>query len=317
MTPVWMPTNNSSAASVARFLNTGIDRIFSASPGHHVQPISDHALGKAAPASSTSSTGHRPYGSRPCRLRRSLRVVLSPAGHHRHRHRRCVARARACAADQSLPPHIRRQHRPAPGQLPTSISCGQPFVPGVPSRTAGAGSARTRQAVSRAIGDAGGPGPAYVEIPPTYCGPQCTDYLSSTTRCRRKPLFPPIRPHCRRPSMCLADQRRSWITGRGARSRGYTYRLLDATAPLSRHPGSSRAGARRHQPPACGNCRRRGRCRVADRRQFGSQVGYRSPAVFPHTRFIGSPTIPRADPGDHRASQAARPTTRGWRLMPW
>ena len=114
------------------------------------------------------------------------------------------------------------------------------------------------EAVARAMGDAGEPGPVYVEIPTdvlrTTVPPQLV--LDEWMQAKAQRLLPAIR-------ICIAEavdvfwqaKRPLVITGRGARQAGTALtRLLDATGALYLDPRKAADWSRpiiRRPPPAC------------------------------------------------------------------
>jgi len=150
------------------------------------------------------------------------------------------------------------------------------------------------EGVARAMGDVGEPGPVYLEIP--------TDVL-------REPVPPALAmeewlaPKARRvmapdPAAVEEAVRRIWgaerplvITGRGARGAGQALvRLLDVTGALYLDTQESRGLVPGDHPSVAGAVRARAMSEadlvVVIGRKLDYQLGYGSPAVFPHARFI-------------------------------
>ena len=151
------------------------------------------------------------------------------------------------------------------------------------------------EAVARAMGDAGEPGPVYIEIP--------TDVLrthgAATARARRMDAGKAAAPSAARsqapsPKRSTCSGRpggRIVITGRGARQSGAALvRLLDATGALYLDTQESRGLVPADHPSTVAAVRA---AAMTDAdvvlligRKLDYQVGYGSPAVFPKARFI-------------------------------
>jgi acetolactate synthase-1/2/3 large subunit len=150
------------------------------------------------------------------------------------------------------------------------------------------------EAVARAMGDAGEPGPVYVEIPTdilrTHVSPQLVlDEWLSAKPSRQIPPDPAA--VAQAVDAFWGAKRPLVITGRGARNAGEALtRLLDATGALYLDTQESR-GLVPADHPSTVAAMRAAAMNEADvvllvGRKLDYQVGYGSPAVFPHARFI-------------------------------
>jgi len=150
------------------------------------------------------------------------------------------------------------------------------------------------KAVDLALGDGSPPGPVYVEIP--------TDVLRETVhpsivldehlRDRTGRVTPPDPDDIATAARALASARRPLVvTGRGALSAGpQLVRLLDALGAAYLDTQESRGLVDAGHPAVVGAVRARA-MREADLvlvvgRKLDYQLGYGSPAVFPHARFL-------------------------------
>ena len=150
------------------------------------------------------------------------------------------------------------------------------------------------EAVARAMGDLGEPGPVYVEIPTDVLRVPVPDALVLDEWLR--PQRPrELAPH---PDAVAAAVDALWsarrplvVTGRGARGAGEELaRLLDASGALYLDTQESR-GLIASDHPAFIGAMRAAAMAEADLvfligRKLDYQVGYGSPAVFPHARFV-------------------------------
>jgi acetolactate synthase-1/2/3 large subunit len=150
------------------------------------------------------------------------------------------------------------------------------------------------EAVARAFGDAGEPGPAYIEIPTDVLRAHLPANLVLDDWMRPKPARrPPPEPHA---AQAAADalwgaERPLVVTGRGARDAGpELIRLLDATGAVYLDTQESR-GLVPHEHPSFVGAMRAAAMSEADLvlvigRKLDYQLGYGSPAVFPNARFV-------------------------------
>ena len=150
------------------------------------------------------------------------------------------------------------------------------------------------EAVARAMGDAGEPGPVYLEIPTdvlrTHVPPQLVlDEWLAPKPMRRLPPDPAAVAEA--VDVLWSAKRPVVLTGRGARNAGDPLvRLLDATGALYLDTQESR-GLVPPEHPSTAAAVRAAAMSEADvvlliGRKLDYQVGYGSPAVFPQARFI-------------------------------
>jgi len=150
------------------------------------------------------------------------------------------------------------------------------------------------EAVARAMGDSGEPGPVYLEIPTDVLRTRVAAQLVLDEWMTAKPLrrIPPD-PDAIAEAVDVfwSAKRPLVITGRGARNAGPAVtRLLDATGALYLDTQESRGLVAAEHPSAVAAMRA---AAMTDAdvvlligRKLDYQVGYGSPAVFPHARFI-------------------------------
>src|SRR5690242_3598865 len=150
------------------------------------------------------------------------------------------------------------------------------------------------EAVARATGDLGEPGPAFVEIPTDVLRVPVPDALVLAEWL--EPKGPrEIAPH---PDAVEAAVEALWsarrplvVTGRGARGAAEELvRLLDASGALYLDTQEGR-GLVASDQPSCAGAVRAALMAEADLvlvvgRKLDYQLGYGSPAVFPHARFV-------------------------------
>jgi acetolactate synthase-1/2/3 large subunit len=150
------------------------------------------------------------------------------------------------------------------------------------------------EAVARAFGDVGEPGPAYIEIPTDALRAHVAENLVLEDWLRPKPprVLPPDPAGAQAAAAAIWGARRPLvITGRGAREAGDALRrLLDAAGALYLDTQESRGLI----PP--GHKSFVGAMRAAAMteadlvlvvgRRLDYQLGYGSPAVFPNARFV-------------------------------
>ena len=150
------------------------------------------------------------------------------------------------------------------------------------------------EAVARAMGDAGEPGPVYVEIPTDVLRANVPPQLVLDEWMQAKPprRLPPDPAAVAEAVDVLWNAKRPLvITGRGARQCGAALvRLLDATGALYLDTQESR-GLVPADHPATAAAVRAAAMSEADvvlliGRKLDYQVAYGSPAVFPNARFI-------------------------------
>jgi acetolactate synthase-1/2/3 large subunit len=150
------------------------------------------------------------------------------------------------------------------------------------------------EAVARAMGDIGEPGPVYVEIPTdvlrTHVPPQLVldDWLQPKPMRRPRPDPAAI---AQAVDVFWSAKRPLVITGRGARGASVELqRLLDATGALYLDTQESRGLVPADHPSAVAAVRASAMAEadvvLLIGRKLDYQVAYGSPAVFPHARFI-------------------------------
>jgi acetolactate synthase I/II/III large subunit len=150
------------------------------------------------------------------------------------------------------------------------------------------------EAWSRAMGDLGEPGPAYLEVPTdvlrTHVGPQLVldDWMRPKPKRR---LAPDADAVAQAVEVLWSAKRPLVVTGRGARGAGEALvRFLDASGAVYLDTQESR-GLVPAEHPAFVGAMRGVAMAEADAvlvigRKLDYQLGYGSPAVFPHARFV-------------------------------
>jgi len=150
------------------------------------------------------------------------------------------------------------------------------------------------EAVARAMGDAGEPGPVYIEIPPELFGRTIPDTLVLPEWMAAKPkrVLPPDPAAVKAAVDALWSAKRPLVlTGRGAKDAARELvRLLDASGALYLDTQESR-GLVPADHPAVMNAMRGTVMGEADLvvvigRKLDYQTAYGSPAIYPHARFI-------------------------------
>jgi acetolactate synthase-1/2/3 large subunit len=150
------------------------------------------------------------------------------------------------------------------------------------------------EAVARALGDAGEPGPAYLEIPTDVLRTSVPPQIVLDEWMAPKParVLPPDPGAIAEAVDVLWSAKRPLVvTGRGARDAAAALvRLLDASGALYLDTQESRGMVPAEHPSVVGAARA---AAMTDAdvvlligRRLDYQVGYGSPAVFPHARFI-------------------------------
>ena len=288
----------SCAAWIARFLKTrGIDRIFGLQGGH-IQPIWDHVARQGIRIIDVRDEGaavHMAHAH--AELTGGFGVAMVTAGPGVTNTVTAMANASLARAPVLLIGGCtsRPQANMGPLQDIPHVDILRPVTRA--SRTLRVPEQVVREldeAVARAMGDAGEPGPVYVEIPTdvlrTTVPPQLV--LDDWMQAKAPRLLPPD------PGLIAEAVDVFWqakrplvITGRGARQAGTALtRLLDATGALYLDTQESR-GLVPADHPSTAAAVRAAAMSEADvvlliGRKLDYQVGYGSPAVFPHARFI-------------------------------
>jgi acetolactate synthase-1/2/3 large subunit len=150
------------------------------------------------------------------------------------------------------------------------------------------------EAVARAMGDGGEPGPVYLEIPTDVLRSDIPPALAQEDWLMPKPtrVLPPDPAAVTEAAQAIRAARRPLvITGRGARQAGASLiKLLDVTGALYLDTQESRGLVPLDHPSFAGAIRGQVMADadlvVVIGRRLDYQVGYGSPAVFPHARFI-------------------------------
>jgi acetolactate synthase-1/2/3 large subunit len=286
------------AALVARFLKArNITRIFGLQGGH-IQPIWDQVLRLDIPIVDVRHEGAAVHMAQAhAELTGELGVAMATAGPG-------VANTVTAIANASLA----RTPLLLIGGCPPRPQANMGPLQGIPhvdvlrpitrcARTAAVPDQVLREldeAVARAQGDAGEPGPAYLEIPtdvlrqPIAAGAVLDEHL------RPKPariLMPDPAAVAAAADALLAARRPLVISGRGARGAGSALvRLLERLGALYLDTQESRGVVPNDHPAAAGAMRARAMAE-ADMvllvgRKLDYQLGYGSPAVFPNARFV-------------------------------
>jgi len=286
------------AAWIARFLKTrGIDRIFGLQGGH-IQPIWDHVARQGIRIIDVRDEGaavHMAHAD--AELRGNFGVAMVTAGPGVTNTVTAIANASLARAPVLLIGGCtsRPQANMGPLQDIPHVDLLRPVTRA--SRTLRVPDQVVREfdeAVARAMGDSSEPGPAYLEIPTdvlrTHVAPQLVlDEWMKAKPPRQIPANPDAIAEA--VDVFWGAKRPLVLTGRGARNAGPALvRLLDATGALYLDTQESRGLVPTEHPSAVA-AMRAAAMTEADvvllvGRKLDYQVGYGSPAVFPHARFI-------------------------------
>jgi len=289
---------NACAAWVARFLKArGIDRIFGLQGGH-IQPIWDHVARQGIRIIDVRDEGaavHMAHAD--AELRGGFGVAMVTAGPGVTNTVTAMANASLARAPVLLIGGCtsRPQANMGPLQDIPHVDLLRPVCR--TARTLRVPDQVVREldeAVARALGDAGEPGPVYVEIPTdvlrTHVPPQLV--LKEWMAAKPKRRLPPDPAAVEEAVDAFWGARRPLVmTGAGARHAGEALtRLLDATGALYLDTQESR-GLVPADHPATVAAMRAAAMNEADvvlliGRKLDYQTGYGSPAVFPNARFI-------------------------------
>jgi acetolactate synthase-1/2/3 large subunit len=288
----------SCAAWVAKFLQArGVDRIFGLQGGH-IQPIWDHAarLGiRIVDVRDERAAVHMAHAH--AELTGALGVAMVTAGPGVTN----TVTAMANASLARIPVLLiggctsRPQANMGPLQDIPHVDILRPVVR--QSRTARVADQVVREldeAVARAFGDMGEPGPVYIEIPTdvlrTHVAPQLVldDWM-----CKKPARAIPPEPDAvaRAADALWSAKRPLVITGRGARNAGpEIVRLLDACGAVYLDTQESRGLVPASHGSFVGAVRATAMTEAdvvfVIGRKLDYQVGYGSPAVFPDARFV-------------------------------
>ena len=286
------------AAWIASFLRArGIDRIFGLQGGH-IQPIWDHVARQGIRIIDVRDEGaavHMAHAH--SELTGRLGVAMVTAGPGVTNTVTAIANASLARAPVLLIGGCtsRPQANMGPLQDIPHVDILRPVTR--TSRTLRVPDQVIREldeATARAIGNAGEPGPVYVEIPTdvlrTHVAPQLVLNEWLTAKPARRP--PPDSAAVKQAVEVFWSAKRPLvITGRGARGASAELRrLLDATGALYLDTQESRGLVPPDHPSAVAAMRA---AAMTDAdvvlligRKLDYQVGYGSPAVFPNARFI-------------------------------
>ena len=289
---------NACAAWVARFLKArGIDRIFGLQGGH-IQPIWDHIARQGIRIIDVRDEGaavHMAHAD--AELRGGFGVAMVTAGPGVTNTVTAMANASLARAPVLLIGGCtsRPQANMGPLQDIPHVDLLRPVCR--VARTLRVPEQVVREldeAVARAIGDAGEPGPVYVEIPTdvlrTHVPPQLV--LDEWMLAKPKRLLPPDPTAVKEAVDALWGAKRPLVmTGAGARHAGAALtRLLDATGALYLDTQESRGLVPADHPSTVAAVRAAAMAEtdvvLLIGRKLDYQVGYGSPAVFPNARFI-------------------------------
>ena len=288
----------SCAAWIAQFLRRrGVDRVFGLQGGH-IQPIWDHVarLGiRIVDVRDEGAAVHMAHAH--AELTGALGVAMVTAGPGVTNTVTAMANASLARAPVLLIGGCtsRPQANMGPLQDIPHVDILRPVTRFARTlRVAEQAIRELDEAVARAFGDLGEPGPVYVEVPTdvlrTHVPPQLVleDWLSP------KPprLLPPAEDAVAAAVEAVWSARRPLVvTGRGARDAGAALlRFLDATAAPHLDTQESRGLVPADHPATVGAMRAAAMAE-ADLvfligRKLDYQLGYGSPAVFPHARFV-------------------------------
>jgi len=289
---------NSVAAWIARFLKQrGVDRIFGLQGGH-IQPIWDHVARNGIRIIDVRDEGaavHMAHAH--SELTGKLGVAMVTAGPGVTNTVTAVANAWLARIPVLLIGGCtsRPQANMGPLQDIPHVDLLRPVTRTARTlRVADQVIRELDEAVARAEGDAGEPGPSYLEIPTDVLRTEVASSLILDDWMRPKPrrvMLPDPAAVAEAVDVFWSARRPAVITGRGARNAGSALlRFLDASGAFyldtqesrglvpSDHP--SFAGATR------GNIMKDADVVLVVGRRLDYQLGYGSPAVFPNARFI-------------------------------
>ena len=286
------------SAWIARFLKQrGVDRIFGLQGGH-IQPIWDHVARQGIRIIDVRDEGaavHMAHAH--AELTGQLGVAMVTAGPGVTNTVTAIANASLARAPVLLIGGCtsRPQANMGPLQDIPHVDILRPVTR--TARTARVADQVIREldeAVARAMGDIGEPGPVYVEVPTDVLRTSVAPQLVLDEWMAPKPArtLPPDPAAIAEAVEVLWSARRPLVmTGRGARNAGAELvRLLDATGALYLDTQESRGLVPADHPSVVGAARA---AVMGDAdvvlligRKLDYQMGYGSPAVFPHARFI-------------------------------
>jgi acetolactate synthase I/II/III large subunit len=289
---------SATAAWVARFLKArGVDRIFGLQGGH-IQPVWDHVAGagiRIIDVRHEAAAVHMAHAH--AELTGTLGVAMATAGPGVTNTVTAVANASLARAPVLLIGGCtsRPQANMGPLQDIPHVDLLRPITRSARTlRVAEQVVRELDEAVARTMGDAGEPGPVYIEIPTDVLRTSVPRQLVLDEWMAAKPprLLPPDSADIALAVNVLWSARRPLvITGRGARSAGAeVVRLLDASGALYLDTQESRGLVPADHPAVIGAMRAAAMTEadvvVLIGRRLDYQLGYGSPAVFPNARFI-------------------------------
>lgn len=289
---------NACSAWIARFLKRrGVDRIFGLQGGH-IQPIWDHIARQGIRIIDVRHEGaavHMAHAH--AELTGQLGVAMVTAGPGVTNTVTAMANASLARAPVLLIGGCtsRPQANMGPLQDIPHVDILRPVTRA--SRTARVADQVIREldeAVARAFGDIGEPGPVYIEIPTDVLRTHVQPQLVLDEWMAAKPariLSPDPAAIAEATDVLWSAQRPLVMTGRGAREAGdELVRLLDATGALYLDTQESRGLVPADHPSVVAGARA---AAMSDAdvvlligRKLDYQMAYGSPAVFPHARFI-------------------------------
>jgi acetolactate synthase-1/2/3 large subunit len=289
---------SSCAAWIARFLKArGIDRIFGLQGGH-IQPIWDHVARQGLHIIDVRDEGaavHMAHAH--AELTGGFAVAMVTAGPGVTNTVTAMANASLARAPVLLIGGCtsRPQANMGPLQDIPHVDILRPVTR--TSRTLRVAEQVIREldeAVARATGDAGEPGPVYVEIPTDVLRTHVPSQLVLNEWIAAKParrLEPDPVAVAEAVDVLWSAKRPLVITGRGARgASAQLLRLLDATGALYLDTQESRGLVPADHPSTVAAVRAAAMTEadvvLLIGRKLDYQVGYGSPAVFPQARFI-------------------------------
>ncbi len=289
---------DSCAAWIARFLEArGVDRIFGLQGGH-IQPIWDHAARRGIriiDVRHESAAVHMAHAH--AELTDQLGVAMVTAGPGVTNTVTAMANASLARVPLLLIGGCspRAQANMGPLQDIPHVEILRPVSRA--SRTARVPEQVVREldeAVARATGDAGEPGPVYIEVPTDVLRTRVPPQLVLSEWMRPKTprvLYPDPDAVDEAVDLFWSAKRPLVLTGRGARLAGPALvRLLDATGALYLDTQESRGLVASDHPSSIAAARAAAMAEadvvLLIGRKLDYQVGYGSPAVFPNARFI-------------------------------
>lgn len=289
---------SSCAAWIARFLNArGVNRVFGLQGGH-IQPIWDHVARAGIRIVDVRDEGaavHMAHAH--AELTGQLGVAMATAGPGVTNTVTAMANADLARAPVLLIGGCtsRPQANMGPLQDIPHVDILRPVTR--VSRTTRVAEQVIREldeAVARAMGDLGEPGPVYIEVPTdvlrTHVPPQLvlTDWMTAKPR---RVLQPEAGAIAAAVEALWGARRPLVVTGRGARNAGpELVRLLDATGAVYLDTQESRGLVPADHAAVVGAMRAAAMTEadlvLVIGRKLDYQLGYGSPAVFPHARFV-------------------------------